>query len=184
MTGIPSASRFPTASLLPIMALIITLLGIVLHYLHQRRAAPSSPLNYDDACALDAEDLAEGGLGRAYRELLPRLAPHIPTPAAVEEKMDSDTPSYSVSCQGITYPIFSPGNEDDSWGAATVALFDIVNRQLEATPYRFYALNGGNDLFGILLTPDEAEAACRALPNPTDHPYLPVLSPPWFGQPR
>jgi hypothetical protein len=32
--------------------------------------------------------------------------------------------------------------------AATYALFDIVNRQMEATAVRFFAINGGNDSSG------------------------------------
>jgi hypothetical protein len=40
---------------------------------------------------------------------------------------------------------------------------------------------GGNDLFGIFMTPEQAERARHALPRKSDWPYLPVPEPPWFG---
>jgi hypothetical protein len=96
--------------------------------------------------------------------------------------VDSDFPSYTVSCAGIDYPIYDKGDDDESWGRATFALFDIVNRQLAKTPYRFFASNGGNDLFGMFLTPAQAEAAKKSLPRKQDWPYLPNASKPWYGQ--
>jgi hypothetical protein len=63
-----------------------------------------------------------------------------------------------------------------------VAFFTIVNDQLARSHYRFYAINGGNDLFGVFLTPTLAEAAQKTLPNKSDWPYLPKDEPPWFGQ--
>jgi protease I len=76
-----------------------------------------------------------------------------------------------VSCLGTDYPIYAKGDEDESWGRATFALFDIVNRQLAKTPYRFFAINGGNDLGGMFLTPAQAEAAKKSLPRKQDWRY-------------
>jgi hypothetical protein len=75
-------------------------------------------------------------------------------------------------------------NEDESWGKATYALFSIVNAQLAGSPYRFYAINGGNDLGGMFLTLEEYEAAKRSLKRKSDWPYLPTDEPPDYGQPH
>jgi hypothetical protein len=99
--------------------------------------AVAADLNYDDAIPLDAEALAETGLKSAYEELLPHLEKYVASAAVVSERIDHDAPSYAVSCAGIDYPIYAKGDEDESWGRATFALFDIVNRQLAKTPYRF-----------------------------------------------
>jgi hypothetical protein len=134
---------------------------------------------------LDAERLAEGGIGEAYHELVPRLRELVEAPAEVEEIEDPDRPSYSVRSQGVEYAIDAPGlpaSEGQGWGRATFALFAIVNRQLGTTKYRFYAINGGNDLGGMFLTEAECEAAKRSLPRRTDWPYLPTEEEPWFGQ--
>lgn len=104
------------------------------------------------------------------------------SPAAVSERIDSDSPSYAVSRLGVDYPIYAKGDHDESWGRATFALFDIVNRQLAKTPYRFFAINGGNDLGGMFLTPAQAEAAKKSLPRKQDWPYLPSENKPWYGQ--
>jgi hypothetical protein len=83
------------------------------------------------------------------------------------------------------FVIYAPELHDgglDSWGRATAAFFTIVNDQLANSEYRFFAINGGNDLGGIFLTPSQAAAAQQALPNKTDWPYLPKLEPDWYGQ--
>jgi hypothetical protein len=53
---------------------------------------------------------------------------------------------------------------------------------LANSEYRFYAINGGNDLGGMFLMPAQAQAAQKALPNKRDWPYLPEDVPPWYGQ--
>jgi hypothetical protein len=141
-------------------------------------------LDYDDWIHLDAEALAEGGLREAYDQLLPRLREHVASPAEVTERRDDDAPSYAVSCLGIEYPIYGDGDQDASWARATFALFDLVNRQLAGTPVRFFAINGGNDLGGMFLTPERAEAARASLPDEADWPYLPVANGPGSGQRR
>jgi hypothetical protein len=141
----------------------------------------AAELNYDNLILLDAEDLAETGIKQAYEELLPILKKHIASPAPITEHYDNNAPSYSVVCQGVTYPIYGPGDHEESWGRAAFAFFDIVNRQLAQTRYRLFAINGGNDLGGLLLTVADAEAAKKSLKNKRDWPYLPTAKAPWHG---
>jgi hypothetical protein len=156
--------------------------GILIAMAAVAGVAVAADLNYDEFIPLDAEALAETGLKTAYEELLPRLKKYVASPAAMSERIDSDAPSYAVSCLGTEYPIYAKGDQDESWGRATFALFDIVNRQLAKTPYRFFAINGGNDLGGMFLTPAQAEAARKSLPRKQDWPYLPTATKPWYGQ--
>ena len=137
-------------------------------------------LDYDELVLLDAAKLAEGGIKTAYDSLLPRLRQHIATPLTVKE---SANVGYTVIAGGTEYVVYTPGmDEENAWGRATVILFDLVNRQLVGSAYRLYAINGGNDLGGMFLTTREAEEARRALPEPKDWPYIPIESPPWYGQ--
>lgn len=143
-------------------------------------------LDYSQLIKLDAEALAEGGIGEAYDALLPTLSKYVAHPAKVEELEDSDVPSYSVRSGLRTYAIYAP-NLDDShgqaWARATHAFFAIVNGQLVDSDYRFYAINGGNDLGGLFMTPKQAESARGALPRKDDWPYVPTLLPPNYGFP-
>lgn len=142
-------------------------------------------LDYDRLIHLDAEDLAETGIRDGYEALLPELRKYVPQPAKVEEVIDSDTPSYSVECGKKEYRIFGPELDEESghsWGRAAFAFFSIVNDQLAGREYRFYAINGGNDLGGMFLTPAQAQAAQDSLPNRSDWPYMPTEEPPWYGQ--
>jgi len=145
----------------------------------------SFDLNYDELVHLDAEDLAEAGIGEAYESLLPKLQQHVQQPARIEELIDNEAPRYSVRCGARQFIIYAPGLDDEggqSWGRATFAFFTILNDQLANTSYRFYAINGGNDLGGMFLTPAQVEAAKKTLPNKTDWPYLPKDEDPWYGQ--
>jgi hypothetical protein len=145
----------------------------------------SFKLDYDQLIHLDAEDLAEGGIGEAYDSLLRRLRELVPDPAEIEELLDSDAGSYAVRCGAKQFAVYGPQleeGESNSWGRATVALFSIVNDQLESSEYRLFAINGGNDLGGMFLTPAQAQAAQQTLPNKTDWPYLPREERSWYGQ--
>jgi hypothetical protein len=144
----------------------------------------SLALDYDSMIFLDAENLAETGIKSAYDEILPTLREYVRAAAPLEERIDNDIPSYSVVCSGRVYFIYGADDQENSWGNATFALFDIINRQLEKTQYRFFAINGGNDLGGMFLTTAAAEAAKKSLPRRQDWPYLPKLERPWYGQPH
>jgi hypothetical protein len=142
-------------------------------------------LDYDRWIHLDAEDLAETGIREAYERLLPELRKYVPQPVQVEEVIDNKTPNYSVRCGTREYAIYGPELDEDngnSWGRATFAFFSIVNDQLAGSEYRFYAINGGNDLGGMFLTPAQAQAAQQGLPRRTDWPYVPADEYPWYGQ--
>jgi hypothetical protein len=142
-------------------------------------------LDYDQSIHLDAEALAETGIREAYERLLPKLRMYVSKPAQLEEEIDNDTPRYSVRCGPKRYAIYGPEldeAEEGSWGRATFAFFRIVNDQINGSGYGFFAINGGNDLFGIFLTPAQAKAAQEALPRRTNWPYLPTDEPPWYGK--
>jgi hypothetical protein len=147
-----------------ISILLVSLLGL--------RPAAAVELNYDELVHLDAEDLAETGMKHAYDALLPALKRYVATPATLDELIDPDVPSYRVRCQSVEYLIYDYSARNDaevvSWGRATVAFFSIVNRQLAGTKYRFFAFNSGNDLGGMFLTVEQAEAARKSLPRRTD----------------
>jgi hypothetical protein len=142
-------------------------------------------LDYDKMILLDAEDLAEAGIKRAYDALVPEIKRYNPSCRELQEILDNDAPRYVVRCGGGEHVIYSPELPDDegqSWGRAAHAFFSIVNGQLTQTEYRLYAINGGNDLGGIFLTQAQCEASRQALPRRQDWPYLPALEHPWYGQ--
>ena len=135
--------------------------------------------------SLDAEDLAEAGIKKAYDAMLNILEVYVPEPAQVSEVIENAKSLYSVRCGASKYVIYSPDLPDkqgESWARATHAFFRIVNDQLAKSDFCFYAINGGNDLGGIFLTQSEFAAARDSLENETDWPYLPTLDPPWYGQ--
>jgi hypothetical protein len=147
-----------------------------------RPAGRPAEIDYDRALHLDAEDLAEQGIQDAYRTIVPYLLQHAAQARPVTETIDSAHGHYSVAFDDHRYVICGPGvPEADSWGRAAHALFSIANRQLTMSEVRFFALNGGNDLFGIFLSQAQAERARRTLPRKRDWPYLPTPDPPWFG---
>jgi hypothetical protein len=141
--------------------------------------------DYGEMIFLDAEELAERGIKRAFASIAPRLGEYVSKIAEVQEVIDNDAPSYSVKCSGLEYAIYAPGlpeKEGRSWARATHALFNIVNDQLVESEYRLYAINAGNELGGMFLTQRECDSARRSLPRKEDWPYLPTLEPPWYGQ--
>ncbi len=143
-------------------------------------------LDYDHWIHLDAESLAEAGIAEAYESLLPGLRKFVQQPAHVQELIDNDAPRYSVKCGAREFVIYGRELEEhsgnNSWGRATYAFFAIVNDQLANSACRFYAINGGNDLGGMFLKPEQAKAAQNGLPRRLDWPYLPKDEPPWYGQ--
>ncbi len=52
----------------------------------------SLELDYDELVHLDAEDLAETGIKKAYDELLPQLGKYVSQPARVVEIIDEEAP--------------------------------------------------------------------------------------------
>ena len=138
-------------------------------------------LDYSKMIILDAEDLAEGGIQAAYKDLLPELLKYVKEADEITEVLENKGSSYTVHHRDRTYAIYAPENEDASWPNATYALFSIVNAQLIGSPYRFYAINGGNELGGMFLTSEQYERARRSLERKSDWPYLPTDQPPLYG---
>jgi hypothetical protein len=169
-----------------IIASVVLVFNMACSKKEQRR--DPTVLNTEDLILLDAENLAEGGINTLYKkDVLPKLQNYVSSAAIIEEEYDPQDQSYKVASQGKTYLIDSPGMnlaEGQLWGNAGFALFDIVNRQLQNSPYRFYAVYGGNDLSGIFLTREGYEQAIRSVTQKIDWPYLPDSTPPWYGQPH
>jgi hypothetical protein len=65
-------------------------------------------LNYDNMLFLDAEDLAEAGIKKAYDSLARDLGRYISLPAEVQEVVDNDAPSYVARCGDREYLNYSP----------------------------------------------------------------------------
>lgn len=150
-------------------------------------AADASPvsLDYERMVHLDAESLAEQGMVDAYQRLLPELSRFVEHPAQLSELLDVDVPTYKIRCGEQEYLIYSaeePSTETESWGRATYFFFLVVNSQLTGTGVQFYAINGGNDLGGLFLSPEQAISAQSVLARETDWPYIPELCAPWYGQ--
>ena len=126
-----------------------------------------SMLDYDKMLYLDSEDLAEGGVLRAYQPIREVLSRFIAEPAEIQEVVDNDKWSYTVRYREQENVIYSPAlpeDEGQSWGRATYTFFKIVNDQLAQSEYRLYAIDGGEDLRGIFLTQAECEQARKSLP--------------------
>ena len=141
-------------------------------------------LDYDGLIHLDAESLAENGMKEAYLKILPELKKYVNTPKDIAEINDDSIGLYAVQAGGTRIEIYGPEHKADvyeGWARATYALFKIVNDQLNDSKYRFYAINGGNDLGGVFLDPSEAEESKKHIKRPTDWPYIPSDNGPWFG---
>jgi hypothetical protein len=142
----------------------------------------------------DAEDLAEGGVGQFLREVSPFLSAQKVTLPVIEDVSSQD--GYTVRVGGATYRIYdaeelgrdSSGEEGGLiWGLSSVRGFRIVDELLTAvgSVERAYAVNGGNDLFVMFLTP-ELHHVIMDHPDASRHdgPYVLKEEYPSFGQPE
>ncbi|MDR6213549.1 hypothetical protein [Paracidovorax wautersii] len=144
----------------------------------------TDPIDYDQLIPLDAERLAEQGIAAAYAEVLPQLQRYAASPLAVHEEVDDDTGAYAVRAGPHRFAVYGPGlDSGEDWARAAVALFALVNANLEGSPYRFYALYGDNDLAGVFLTEEQCAQARRAIASRSSWPYMPVMQPPHYGFP-
>jgi hypothetical protein len=141
----------------------------------------------------DAEDLAEGGVGQFLREVAPFLAAQGVKLPTIEEDTSED--GYVVRVGGVAHQMYDAADlERDSsgeeggliWGLSAVRGLRIVDQLLAAagSAERAYAINGGNDLFVLFLTP-ELHRVIMEQPDASRHdgPYLPKEEYPSFGQP-
>ena len=142
----------------------------------------------------DAEDLAEGGICAFIREIEPFLtAQGVRLPELKDEVSEK---GYIVRVGGAPHTIYvaadlqrdSTGKEPGViWGLAMTRGFRIVDQLLEAagSPERLYAINGGNDLFALFLTPElHRIISGHPVADAKDGPYKPTEDYPWFGQPN
>jgi len=129
-------------------------------------------INYDEMLFLDAEDLAEQGVALAYEEIKSKFQERGIDLSPIEEVIDNENGTYHVIYGGKTYCIYEDFNDKNSWVNATVALFDIVNSQLQELDVCLYAINNGNDLGGLILTESEFAKAREQLENKTDWPEV------------
>lgn len=148
-------------------------------------AADVNQALYDKAIHIDAEAIAELGMLDAYKAITPTLKQYVTSPSPLREIIDEMTGSYSVEANNKTYVISSPDLADKRFhyrGRATVAFFDIINRQLINSNVKFYALGRNNDLSGVFLTEREYIEQKQSGSAPFWKPYLPKLERPWYGQ--
>ena len=108
--------------LLLVLGLASIVAGIVL-FQSKTHSKETFVLDYDDMIFLDAEELGEGDIGRAYNEsVMPLLKKHVESPAEIVEDRNPDGPSYKVTSQGKTYIIYSPEMEMNASSCADSAI--------------------------------------------------------------
>lgn len=170
--------------LLIAVPIMLALAGLFGSTVASGQQSAADPIPYEEVVSLDAERLAEGGMIEVYDEIEPVIVSHGGRPDTLQAHNDAKTDRYSIAHRGITYPV-SGGDISvaQGWGNAAAVFFEIVNRQMEGSEYRFYALNHGNDLQGVFLT-DKQYAAARAFHRRgADTPFRPTREAPMFGMP-
>jgi hypothetical protein len=128
----------------------------------------------------DAEDLAEGGVAGFLESISPVLSA-LGVSAAVDEDGFSDN-EYWLRIWGRRWVIYSADElashpeGSNIWALATVRTFAMVNERLAEAGVRdrLYAVNGGNDLWGIFLTPEQLQAIHDYAGPVRGRPYSPV----------
>lgn len=139
-----------------------------------------------------AEDLAQGGVGEFIASLRPfLLRENVRLPTIRDERTNS---GYMVQVGEQSRVIYTrdeqrreeAGEPRLTWGLSVARTFAIVNELLVAarSEERLFAVDGGNDLFAIFLTP-ELRRLILSHPEaePTEAPYVPTETYPNFGQP-
>lgn len=145
--------------------------------------------------AADAESLAEGGIGRFIKkDVEPFLtAQGVHIPEIVDEPSDH---GYVVRVGGVPHEIYDSSESKNpsgkpmlghDWGLSMTRGFKVVNELLATagSPERVYAINGGNDLFAIFLTPELFRIVMNHPgASPKGGPYQPTEEYPWYGEPQ
>jgi hypothetical protein len=148
---------------------------------------PVDPIDYDEVFHLDAENLAEYGMKQSYDLLIPKLQTLGVKPKPMTEIFSQDDGRYNLYVGGKTYKVWNGEaltKNEFPWPLATAIFFETINDQLSKSEYKFYAINGDNDLHGVFLKKAEFEAAVQFHGVPYDRPYLPNREPPFFGLPQ
>jgi hypothetical protein len=141
--------------------------------------------------AVDAEDLAEGGVAAFLEEVKPFLQR---LGVAVPPLVDHITVEYTLLAGEDQLPIWTRDdfnrdldNEPGRiWGVSSARTVQILNQWLQKadSAERAYGVNGGNDFFVLFLTPELFSLIERySADSSQDAPYTPNLEYPRFGQP-
>jgi hypothetical protein len=134
----------------------------------------------------DGEDLAKGGICAFIREIQPFLSAQGVKLPDLQDEVSAT--GYVVRVGGVPHTIYDAKEmKGDIWGLASARGFTLVDKMLESagSPERIYAINGGNDLFAIFLTP-ELYHTISTQPDfdAKGGPYKLTEEAPWFGQPH
>lgn len=140
----------------------------------------------------DAEELAEGGAGETLGEMAAFFsAMGVEAP---EIETDSEDEGYVLVIDGKPHPILKPADLKKeaskpgySWGIATFRTAEAVNALLtnRGLSERCYAIEGGNQGYFLLITPEMHKAITSAKGyEPKRGPYVMTDKYSSFGQPR
>jgi len=137
----------------------------------------------------DAEELAEGGILGFLEAVSPFLVAEGVAVPDIQDDLGED--HYKLRWAGREYVVYDASElarEEEEpgrlWAIATVRTFALVNDLLGSTRSheRLYAVNGGNDLFGLFLAPVQlAEIVAYAGNDARGAPYEVQDAPPWYG---
>lgn len=141
--------------------------------------------------AVDAEELAEGGVAAFLEEVRPFLEGQ---GVNVPPLVDHLTVEYTLLAGEDQLPIWTRddfnrdlGSEPGRlWGVSSTRTVQILNQWLQQadSSERAYGVNGGNEFFILFLTPELFSLIQRSsAATPQDAPYVPNLEYPGFGQP-
>lgn len=141
--------------------------------------------------AVDAEELADGGVAAFLEEVRPFLEGQ---GVNVPPLVDHLTVEYTLLAGEDHLPIWTRddfnrdlGSEPGRlWGVSSTRTVQILNQWLQQAESceRAYGVNGGNEFFILFLTPELLSLIQRSsAATPQDAPYVPNLEYPGFGQP-
>ena len=126
------------------------------------------------ATRIDAEELIEGSFSSLYDDVREKLIKHgiELEEDCIEEDVDTSEGVTTVSYNDQEY-ILCNNDIEDSWERGAYVFFMIINSQIYDKNLKFYAVNGGNDLSGILLKKSEVARLMKSFPGDEDLPYIP-----------
>jgi len=126
------------------------------------------------ATRIDAEELIEGSFSSLYDDVREKLIKHgiELEEDCIEEDVDTSEGVTTISYNDQEY-ILCNNDIEDSWERGAYVFFMIINSQIYDKNLKFYAVNGGNDLSGILLKKSEVARLMKSFPGDEDLPYIP-----------
>ena len=126
------------------------------------------------ATRIDAEELIEGSFSSLYDDVREKLIKHgiELEEDCIEEDVDTSEGVTTINYNDQEY-ILCNNDIEDSWERGAYVFFMIINSQIYDKNLKFYAVNGGNDLSGILLKKSEVARLMKSFPDDEDLPYIP-----------